>query len=72
MGEEIWFEESCFRFVNIRSESVVALASGAVVQARLFRQSIVIINSHKAAVELLEKKSAIYSDRPRLVMAGEL
>jgi hypothetical protein len=46
--------------------------TGAVVQVRLFGQSVVIINSHKAAVELLEKKSAMYSDRPRLVMAGEL
>ncbi|KAG8744096.1 hypothetical protein FRC10_010777 [Ceratobasidium sp. 414] len=34
--------------------------------------NLVIINSHEAAVELLERRSAVYSDRPRLVMAGDL
>jgi hypothetical protein len=38
----------------------------------VFGQCIVIINTHKAAVDLFEKGSTIYSDRPRLVMAGEL
>jgi hypothetical protein len=32
----------------------------------------VIINSAKTAVELLERKSSIYSDRPVMQMAGEL
>lgn len=32
----------------------------------------IIISSMDAAVDLLEKKSAIYSDRPTLPMAGEL
>lgn len=32
----------------------------------------VIINSLDAAIDLLEKKSAIYSDRPLMLMAGEL
>jgi hypothetical protein len=32
----------------------------------------VILNSAKTAVEMLDKKSAIYSDRPVLQMAGEL
>ena len=31
-----------------------------------------IINSVKAARDLMEKKGAIYSDRPRLVFGGEL
>ncbi|KAF9239429.1 cytochrome P450 [Melanogaster broomeanus] len=33
---------------------------------------IVLINSAKVAEDLLEKRSSIYSDRPRSVMAGEL
>jgi hypothetical protein len=32
----------------------------------------VILNSAKTAVEMLEKKSSIYSDRPVMQMAGEL
>ncbi|KAG8691662.1 hypothetical protein FRC09_011561 [Ceratobasidium sp. 395] len=34
--------------------------------------NLVILNSHEAAIELLEHRSAVYSYRPRLVMAGEL
>ncbi|KAF9239426.1 cytochrome P450 [Melanogaster broomeanus] len=33
---------------------------------------IILINSAKVAEDLLEKRSSIYSDRPRVVMAGEL
>lgn len=32
----------------------------------------IILNSREAAIELLEKRSTSYSDRPKLVMAGEL
>ena len=32
----------------------------------------VILNSAQTAVELLDRKSSIYSDRPRLVFGGEL
>ncbi|KAJ7607937.1 cytochrome P450 [Roridomyces roridus] len=35
-------------------------------------QSIVILSSKDAAMDLLEKRSAIYSDRPRLPMVNEL
>ncbi|KAG9013448.1 hypothetical protein FRB94_002522 [Tulasnella sp. JGI-2019a] len=35
-------------------------------------QSILVINSQEVATDLLDKRSAIYSDRPRLVMASEL
>ncbi|KAG8988299.1 hypothetical protein FRB95_012093 [Tulasnella sp. JGI-2019a] len=33
---------------------------------------IVVIHTHEAAVDLLDKRSVIYSERPRLVMAREL
>ena len=32
----------------------------------------IILNSSKAAVDLLEKRSAIYSNRPILMMGGEI
>ncbi|QRV84776.1 cytochrome P450 family protein [Ceratobasidium sp. AG-Ba] len=35
-------------------------------------QSLVVLNSHKAAIEVLERRSALYSSRPRFVMGGEL
>ncbi|KAG9088543.1 hypothetical protein FS749_002077, partial [Ceratobasidium sp. UAMH 11750] len=45
---------------------------GDVVYARVLNQDIVILNSYEAAAELLERRSAIYSSRPSLVMAGDL
>lgn len=35
-------------------------------------QPILILNTQEAAIDLLDKKSAIYSDRPYLAMAGEM
>lgn len=35
-------------------------------------QRMVIINSAQVAVELLDRKSSIYSDRPHMVMIGEM
>ena len=38
----------------------------------LLGQPMVVINSYKHAYELLEKRSAIYSDRPHMIMAGDI
>jgi hypothetical protein len=32
----------------------------------------VIINSQKVAADLLDRRAAIYSDRPRLIVASEI
>ncbi|QRV91232.1 cytochrome P450 family protein [Ceratobasidium sp. AG-Ba] len=45
---------------------------GDVTFAQILNQSIVIINSYEAALELLEHRSILYSQRPRMVMANEL
>ncbi|KAF8814215.1 cytochrome P450 [Phlegmacium glaucopus] len=45
---------------------------GDIVSISALGQHIVILNSAKAAVEMLDKKSAIYSERPVLQMGGEL
>lgn len=45
---------------------------GPVVYLNMLGQPIVILNSAKAAQDLLARRGAIYSDRPRLVLAGEL
>jgi hypothetical protein len=45
--------------------------TGSIVSVNLMGQTMVIINSAKVLDEL-EKKSSVYSDRPRLEMAGEL
>ena len=35
-------------------------------------QPIMIVNSQKVAVDLLDRRSAYYSDRPYLAMGGDL
>ena len=39
---------------------------------RIFTKHLIILSSFDGAQELLEKRSAIYSSRPRFVLHGEL
>ena len=45
---------------------------GDVVYVQIFGQPMVILDSLQAARDLLEKRSSIYSDRPRFVLFSEL
>ncbi|PCH39711.1 hypothetical protein WOLCODRAFT_68708, partial [Wolfiporia cocos MD-104 SS10] len=45
---------------------------GDVVYIRLFKNPVVILNSVQGAHDLLDKKSAIYSGRPRTVLYDEM
>ncbi|KAI0313058.1 hypothetical protein OF83DRAFT_1176031 [Amylostereum chailletii] len=47
-------------------------AYGDVMHARVFSRSLLILNSFKAARDLLEKRGANYSCRPRMVLISEL
>ncbi|KAF9034988.1 cytochrome P450 [Hymenopellis radicata] len=42
------------------------------VSLSMFGQTIIVINSCDKAIEMLDKKNSIYSDRPRFPMTGEL
>ncbi|THU96032.1 cytochrome P450 [Dendrothele bispora CBS 962.96] len=44
---------------------------GDIIHLSLGPQPVIILNTHKVAYELLDKRSAIYSDRPRLIVATE-
>lgn len=46
--------------------------TGDVVYIQLFGQPMVVLHTLEAARDLLEKRSAIYSDRPRFVLFSEL
>ncbi|TFK93396.1 cytochrome P450 [Polyporus arcularius HHB13444] len=45
---------------------------GELVYLNIFGQGLLFVNSYEAAVDLLEKRGAIYSDKPKMIMAGEL
>jgi hypothetical protein len=48
------------------------LSPGGVVYVHVLGQSLVFLNTTEAAFDLLDKRGSIYSDKPSLVMAGEL
>jgi predicted small integral membrane protein len=45
---------------------------GPVVHLSVLGKSFIILNTSEAALDILDKKGAIYASRPRLVMAGEM
>ncbi|RPD65433.1 cytochrome P450 [Lentinus tigrinus ALCF2SS1-6] len=45
---------------------------GDIVYLHVFGQGLLFLNTYEVAIDLLERKGSIYSDKPRLVMAGEL
>ncbi|THH09109.1 hypothetical protein EW146_g8789 [Bondarzewia mesenterica] len=67
---------SPFSFVTrsglAKKDSAWAERFGEVTYLRAWTQSIIFLNSREAVSDLLDKQGAIYSDRPRSVMAGEL
>ena len=53
-----------FRFASSTQADVL---TGDIVFARLFGKDIIILNSEKAAKDVLENRSKNYSDRPYLI-----
>ena len=45
---------------------------GSIISLKVFGQRFIILNALEEANEIMEKQSAINSDRPRLEMAGRL
>ncbi|KAJ7496794.1 cytochrome P450 [Mycena latifolia] len=52
--------------------SELAKQHGPIVHLRVLGKSIIILNDVNAAIQMLDKKSRVYSNRPNLVMCGEL
>lgn len=48
------------------------LGVGKIIYAHVFGQGLVFLNTAEACSDLLEKRGTIYSDKPHLVMCGEL
>ncbi|KAI9511326.1 cytochrome P450 [Russula earlei] len=45
---------------------------GELIYLNVAGQPIVVLNSHRVAVDLLDRRSGIYSDRPRSIVAGDI
>ncbi len=51
---------------------MLAESVGDIVYLHVFGQGLLFLNTYEIAIDLLERKGAIYSDKPALVMAGDL
>ena len=73
--EDLWY---AFRLKSLsyspRTDSSCSRNSllGPIIYFRLFYKKIIVLNSGKVALDILEGRSAIYSDRPMNWMAGEI
>ena len=47
-------------------------SAGNIIHLSVFGRPIIVLDSANAALDLLERRSSIYSDRPRMPMGGEL
>lgn len=78
MGGELWLKSMKWSehygasFSCSSSHEVSLFSTGDVIHLENFGQHFVILNSEEAAVDLLEKRSAIYSDRQSTMMLNEL
>ncbi len=64
LGEALWY---VCTYVKVFEDS---LFPGPLTHLRYFGQTTIILNTGKAATDLLESRSALYSDRPVWVMGA--
>jgi len=68
VAEEIWLVRCLYSIVPYPSQS----PTGDVIYLNAAGQPMVIINSPRVGVELLDRRAAIYSDRPRNIVASDI
>lgn len=68
MGKRLW---SVFLYLMVDPKSTTS-DEGDVVHLNMMGQHMIFLNSPEAAVDLLEKRSNIYSDRIYLPMLNDL
>ena len=59
-------------FLIVRLNVKSSLSLGPIVHVNALGQNIIILNDARYAVDLFDKKGALYSDRPTLIMAGHV
>jgi hypothetical protein len=63
---------SLFRNIDIAIIPIHSILAGPISSITVLGQTIVIVNDSKIAQDLLTKRSAIYSSRPRMTFASEM
>jgi cytochrome P450 len=63
MGEGIWYAVRCYRCSLIDANIYPGRLLGSIFQYRVYTETIIVLNTAKAALDLLDHRSGIYSDR---------
>ena len=69
LDERLWFVSPRLSFLLKFTRSLIP---GTVIHIHAFGKPMIILNSYEAAKDLLDRRGAIYADRPRLVLLQEL
>ena len=56
---------------NASTNNLLTFLPGEMMYVSALGQGVLVINSQRVAIDLLEKRSTIYSDRPRFISAGD-
>ena len=59
-------------YISNASINLLMFLSGEVMYVSALGQGVLVINSQRVAIDLLEKRSNNYSDRRRFISAGEI
>lgn len=66
-----WSEQLGIRF-SVSMCNILTNFIGPIYSLNLGGQTAIVVNNYKVASDLLDKCSAIYSDRPRMIMTSEI
>ena len=53
-------------------DASLSMCIGDIIYVSAAGQSMVVLNSRKSAIELLDQRARIYSDRPRKIVANDI
>lgn len=71
MAKHLWYARVAHLFDHSCRPDIGSVAPGDVIYLRYGTEGLLVLNSVRAAVELLDQRSAIYSSRPPAIMAHE-
>lgn len=69
MGERVWSVDHSYIVLAFPADVQIA---GPIYSLNFLGKPAIVISNHQVAADLLDKRSGIYSDRPRLIMTGEV
>lgn len=72
MDKEIRWDILSVFFFRVAHMGILFAPAGPIFRINMAGQNVVVVGSHKIATELFDRRSQIYSDRARNIVAGEL